>query len=198
MKVPVIGVMSEADGDYDLYAQSVIENGGEPHRISSSEDLRQDTVGAIVGGKSRFTSYEAERYKEVITLGAERGIPLLGIGYGMQLINLAYGGISLSPSEDPVARKVLFLSPGGKVSHIIGGSGWVAVPLLGCNISIRDLSSELFGSCYSEERLLYAIESPGRNWVVGVSWPAEKASLLPKGFDNFIPSMIERASMRIR
>ena len=81
----------------------------------------------------------------------------------------------------------MFISPGGKLSYTIGGSGWVTIPSEHkFGLSHKELSSELISTVYSEDRILHGIELPGKNWVVGVQWQAHKIDTNPKGFDNLL------------
>ena len=129
-------------------------------------------------------------------------IPVLGIGWGMEMLNLAYGG-KHEPQKNihgdtpnPVNTKHrVFLSPGGKVSFIIGGSGWVTVSANNkSGIPNHLLASDFFVSAYSQDRTAQAIEKPGHNWVIGVQWPLCELSDLPSGFDNLLIAFIERST----
>ena len=129
-------------------------------------------------------------------------IPVLGIGWGMEMLNLAYGGkhepqknIRGDTQNSFYTKRRVFLSPGGKVSFIIGGSGWVTVPTNN-NEGIPNhlLASDFFVSAYAQDRTAQAIEKSGHNWVIGVQWPLCELSDLPSGFDNLLIAFIEQST----
>ena len=130
-----------------------------------------------------------------------RDIPVLGIGWGMQALNVALGGSPPVPVEGhgpgpdsgPVKQQI-FLSPGGKVSYTIGGSGWVSVPC-GHTHGIRSaqMAPGLLASAYARDGVVEALERPGRHWAIGVQWRAHLTANLPKGFDNLLLALVERA-----
>ena len=129
-------------------------------------------------------------------------MPVLGIGWGMHAINAAYGGEApyvlatartRGRTASPVRHRV-FLAPGAKLSYTIGGSGWVTVNSgRRTGITEAELAPALLASAFAEDRTVEAVELPGRNWVIGVEWPAHLAVELPSGFDNVLQAFVERS-----
>ena len=97
------------------------------------------------------------------------------------------------PDGESVRHRV-FLAPGAKLSYTIGGSGWVSVNS-GHRVGITEaqLAPDLLASAFAEDRTVEAVELPGRNWVIGVQWPAHLADELPSGFDNVLQAFVERS-----
>lgn len=157
-------------------------------------------VGLLCVGNRSFPI--PEDIPLALSQSKKKDIPVLGIGWGMEMLNLAYGG-KHEPQKNirgDIHNSVntnhrVFLSPGGKVSFIIGGSGWVTVPTNN-NEGIPNhlLASDFFVSAYAQDRTAQAIEKPGHNWVIGVQWPLCELSDVPSGFDNLLIAFIERST----
>jgi gamma-glutamyl-gamma-aminobutyrate hydrolase PuuD len=115
----------------------------------------------------------------------------------MQALNLALGGSMpdfVSGHAAGVKREI-FLSPGGKVSHSIGGSGWVNVPCAHSRgLKAGDIAPGLLASAYARDGVIEAIEQPGRRFVIGVQWPLHSLSELPRGFDNLLMAFADQTS----
>ena len=87
-----------------------------------------------------------------------------------------------------------FSPPGAKVSYTIGGSGWVTVNSAHqFGITEAQLAPALLASAFADDRVIEAIELPGRHWVVGVQWRAHLIDELPGGFDSLLLAFVERA-----
>ena len=86
----------------------------------------------------------------------------------------------------------LFLSPGSKLSHIIGGSGWVKSDLdPSYTIFQKELSEFFFASIISEEGEIIGFEKPGEHWVFGINFDPTDSNL-PKGFNNLITVFLDK------
>jgi len=51
----------------------------------------------------------------------------------------------------------------------------------------------LLSSVYAEDQVVEAIEMPGREWLIGVQWPAHLPGSTPKGFDSLLLALVERS-----
>lgn len=147
----------------------------------------------IIVSDEDFEIKEKIMAREILNESLLANIPILCINWGMYLFNSFFGG------GDPILMKdhhqhngenfkhPVFISPGGKLSYTIGGSGWVTIPSEHkFGLSHKELSSKLISTVYSEDMILHGIELPGKNWVVGVQWQAHKIDDNPKGFDNLL------------
>ena len=191
---PLISILGSDEKRSIDCAYAVLLSGGSPILCGWGEDLPLGTEGVLV--LSHETD-DLEKAALFVRSAAHLGLPILGIGWGMLVVNLAMGGVITEhtggESQKKSEKKPIFLSPGGKISHIVGGSGWVSTYLENCRIRIENIADGLFVSCYSEDRLAYGIEQTGDNWVLGVGWDPCGAEAMPKGFDNLIPALIDRA-----
>lgn len=135
---------------------------------------------------------------QVLAQALERGMPVLGVSWGMHAINVALGGRmpALVAGQAEGQGKILsFISPGGKLSYTITGSGWVSVPFSNkMGLKPADLAPGMMASCYREDGFVAAIEMPGRNWVIGVQWNAHEINAMPSNFDNLLLALVERAT----
>ena len=163
---------------------------------SNSVNLREKSEkfsSLIIVSDEEFESKDKIIAEGLLQESLDSGIPILCINWGMYLFNSFFGG------SDPIMIKdyhvhngdnfkhPVFISPGGKLSYTIGGSGWVTIPSHHkFGLTHKQLSSELISTIYSEDRVLHGIELPGKNWVVGVQWQVHKIDDNPKGFDNLL------------
>jgi putative glutamine amidotransferase len=143
----------------------------------------------------------------------DRQMPVLGIGVGMQQINVAHGGTLLLhlpedmpksfPHYDPTGgphRHIVNLEPKSRLEDIYGegeirvnSSHHQAVKKLGMNLRV---------SAKSPDEVIEAIESTDPDWYcVGVQWhpESETASALDMQlFESFIESMRPVAPAKLR
>ena len=161
--------------------------------------LPEDCGGLLLAGARGFSV--ADAVPRALLQAIKKDIPILGIGWGMHAVNMAMGGRppDASPGHGPspdgsVLKNQVFLSPGGKVSFTIGGSGWVNVPCAHTH-GIRDArkAPEMLASAYAQDGVIEAIERPGRHWVIGGQWRAHMPGEVPRGFDNVLLAFLERA-----
>lgn len=189
-----VAVLAPPGEDASSYFHAVIHGSGTPVGLLADGEL-PDGAGALLAiGTSPFDG----KVPRALSDALERKLPVLGVGWGMHAVNSALGGAG--PVEVPGAtsepqRMPVFISPGGKLSYTIAGSGWVTVPFSNTTgIRAADLGHGLFGSCYREDGFMAAIELPGRNWVIGVQWNAHEVGTLPAGFDSVLLALAERAA----
>lgn len=117
----------------------------------------------------------------LIEQARQRGIPMLGICRGMQLINVAFGG-SLHQhlvgfyEEYPAVRSVLprkrvSIEPGTCIAELLG-EGTSLVNALHSQ-AIDRLGEGLVVGATESNGIIQAIERAGRPWLVGVQWHPE-------------------------
>lgn len=116
-----------------------------------------------------------------------RGMPVLGICRGMQLINVAMGGTLFQdlPSERPsdinhapglgrdVRSHYVRIEAGSRVADALGTERVHANSIH--HQAVRDVGTGLRASAWSEDGVIEAIESePGEEWIMAVQWHPEE------------------------
>lgn len=126
-----------------------------------------------------------------------RGIPVLAICRGMQMLNVAYGGTLWQdiPSELGVGEVHRQKAHGSEVTHdvvVIDDSRLAEVTAPGRiavnsfhHQAVRDLGPGLVVSARDDDGLVEAIEDPARHYVVGVQWHAESLYARPEQLGLF-------------
>jgi len=196
---PRIGILRPAHRLDERYAEAVSEAGGTPTALGADATL--DGIAALVipGGGDfappqpyppgvEFALVGSEQLASDLALLGEalaRGLPVLGICYGMQLLAHAAGGSFVYdiPSDRPAAgahrlpepggRHPITLEPGSRLAQLVGARALavdsshhqaVAEPGHGLRVVAR-----------AADGIVEAIESsaPAR-FVLGVQWHPER------------------------
>lgn len=169
-----------------------------PLAIDIGEHLPPHASALLLAGNGTFDpATSAPPLALVEALGAD--LPVLGIEWGMQALNAAYGG--KAPVESPAHRAPespskhrVFLTMGGKVSSIVGGAGVVAVRGRHAHgITEARRGKGLMSSAFAvDDGVVEAVEAPGDHFIIGVQWPVHLPGV-PAGFENLIPALAGRA-----
>jgi gamma-glutamyl-gamma-aminobutyrate hydrolase PuuD len=189
------------------FIDAIAHGDGQAEAFDVTEGLPEEATGLLIAGVRAFG--ENESVPPALEQAIKKGIPVLGIGWGMHALNVSLGGqppIKVeghgSPPEDETAGKTagettkhpLFMAPGGKVGYTIAGSGWVTVPSAHTHgLLPAQVADGLLSSVYAEDQVVEAIEMPGREWLIGVQWPAHLPGSTPKGFDSLLLALVERS-----
>jgi putative glutamine amidotransferase len=143
----------------------------------------------------------------LLAYALERDLPVLALGRGMQLLNLAQGGSLLAevPHHQPQqgddqpasARHVIYLAPGAKTAAIIGRAGFFRVNSRHRQ-GLREpqRSHRLMSTAYSvDDGIIEGLESPEHSWVIGLQCQPERQGEVPRSFANLFAALVERADM---
>jgi len=194
MIIPVINA-SEAQINRQLDAVDAVI-------IAGGSDVEPSLYGAETDPNCETTDLPRDEFEIPLTLAAlERGIPLLGICRGMQILNVALGGTleqdllhgertgfhrpivgnltdslhGVTPVDGTLVSQVMNQAQAEVASH-----HHQAVDRLGKGISI--------GAVSEHDQTCEAIELDGARFAVGVQWHAEATP-----GDTFIPALVAAA-----
>jgi putative glutamine amidotransferase len=196
------------------YHESLRRAGGEPLVVAGPE-LPEEASGLLLTGG---VDVNAERYGErpheetqppnddrdeqelgLVAQALERGVPVLGVCRGSQLLNVAFGGSLLQHIQGDGHRA------DGEVSKwhmvFVDGEGGILAGVYGNGRELRvnsrhhqaitpdRLSPELIASALSPDGFVEAFQSAGHPWVLGVQWHPERPEMSPAAdalFEAFV------------
>ena len=180
--------------------------------LSGGEDVDPSWYGAEPSPHLSPPSQERDLFElALFAVARQRGLPILGICRGIQLINVALGGTLFQdlPSEHPGP---VDHSPSGARNartHVIrlepGSRAATALETLRPTVNsvhhqaIKDLAPGLVATGWSEDGLIEAAESaPGASWILAVQWHPEEmyADRLAPEHGLFSALVIEAAAGR--
>lgn len=139
----------------------------------------------------------------------EHDMPVLAIGRGMQLLNVARGGQLIHDLPDHQAglahesgqrepqKHLIYLAPGAKAAAVIGSAGFFRVNSQH-HQGLREAqrSPRLMSTAYSvEDGLIEGLESPEHSWVIALQCHPERQDEVPRSFSNLFAAFVERAEM---
>ena len=197
-KKKTIGLLTPANEFPSEYVK-IFEKLGVNYKIITNSSIYDEYTGLLCVGEKKFS--KEEKIFDYLQNADKTNIPILGVGWGMEILNFFYGGkikenITLKEQcKDFKIKHPVFLVPGAKTSFIIGGSGWVSIfSHKDRKISNNSLSPNLFASAYTSNLRIEALEKPGHHWVLGVQWSLDDQKILPAGFQNILFSFIDNST----
>jgi putative glutamine amidotransferase len=171
--------------------------------LAGGSDVDPATYGAAHHAETSGTWPERDRFELALARRAlERGMPLLGVCRGMEILNVALGGTLVQHLPDAVGSDEHRHTPGAFADHAVRlepGSLAAAAAVAG-EITVKshhhqgidELGERLVASGWSvNDGVIEAIELPGPRFALGVLWHAEE-----EGESGVIASLVEAATTR--
>jgi putative glutamine amidotransferase len=225
---PSIGITLDHDRGREKYelsyaaAEAVANAGGEPVLLPFLGEARLPAFldGVVFsGGNDPDPAAWGERWhpscnpvdparerheRQLVQLAERRGLPALGICFGMQVMNLVRGGSLIQHLPDLV----------GRLEHRRGDEGWrkrhdVAVRpgsvlhhasgTLGLRVNtshhqaVGNVGRGLVASAQAEDGTIEAIEDPRRQFWVGVQWHPERLAADESRHARLYEALVEAA-----
>jgi putative glutamine amidotransferase len=196
---PVIGVTTDLEGEYlklkHFYSSAIIKADGIPILIppagnTMSYSERIDAL-LIPGGNDIDPFYYHEvmmpqvkpvpRQRSDFEISLLRVMlnhrkPVLGICYGMQLINVAFGGTIYQDIDSEVQSEINHRNSHHMVE--IENNSFLKKGKFDVNSShhqaVRELGAGLIGFAFSPDKLIEAFYGEGYPFLVGVQWHPER------------------------
>lgn len=226
--MPVIGVIASSEQEALDYLEAMAPWGIEsllliPGATLSVEETLERIHGLLVTGGEDIdpvhyghelgpgVCLELNPARDALELpllraALEWDLPVLGLGRGLQALNVAAGGSLLQDIPDhrqlrddgewESAYHRIWVSPGSKLAAAIGSGGRVRVNSLH-HQGLREAqkSPRLLASAYSlEDRVIEALESPYHRWVLAVQFHPEWRRQLPRQFQRLFEFFAERSA----
>ncbi len=144
-----------------------------------------DVDPALYGGdpsKAHLVQRERDDFEiELVKRAERRGLPVLGLCRGAQLLTVAYGGTLRRLEGEQAARHGLSVSslsahdvipePGTRVKSLLGSDPF---PASSTHFQgIATVGPRLRIAAHSEDGVIEAVELPGPRFVVGLQWHPE-------------------------
>ena len=195
---PALAAYAEALAPFDVNLRYLPAT----HVEASVSSPLYGAEGLLIGGGPDLEGEGTEAQLPALTHALQRDIPVLAIGSGMQLLNLAFGGTlldellehALPSNNSETARHHVYVTPGSKLSAILGPGGFFRVNSWHRR-GLREAQRApgLMTSAYSlEDGVVEAVESPAHDWVIGVQFQPERAGEVPRAFANLFTCFVQR------
>jgi putative glutamine amidotransferase len=169
--------------------------------LAGGVDIDPENQGAEPHPETVLTNPERDRFEIALARGAlDRGLPLLGVCRGMQLLNVACGGTLDQHLPDRLGHELHRPVPGSWAEHEVRiEPGSLAAHATGTerlvvkshhHQGIDRVADGLTASAWAtEDDSVEAIESGDGHFVLGVLWHPEETP-----GDRVIPALLARAS----
>ena len=170
--------------------------------LGGGADIDPDAQGVEAHAETVGTNPDRDRFEIALARGAlERGMPLLGVCRGMQVLNVACGGTLDQHIPERLGHDIHRPVPGSWAEHEVRiDPGSLAASAAGAaSLTVKShhhqgvdrIAENLRASAWAtDDESVEAIESGDGGFVLGVLWhPEEDAA------DAIFPALVERASV---
>jgi putative glutamine amidotransferase len=141
----------------------------------------------------------------------ERGLPVLAVCRGIQILNVARGGTLYQdvtaqvpaalkhdyfPTPERPSRKFLAhdvtVKPGTRLAHILGET---VVPVNSMHHqAIKELARDLSPTAYAPDGIIEGVEAAGDQYLVGVQWHPEELTETHPGMQRLFTTFVEASA----
>jgi len=169
--------------------------------LGGGADIDPEIHGAEAHAQTVGTNPDRDRFEIALARGAlERGIPLLGVCRGMQILNVACGGTLDQHIPERLGHDLHRPVPGAWAEHDVRiESGSLAARFAGTEqLTVKShhhqgvdrVGDHLAASAWAtDDETVEAIESADGDFVLGVLWHPEEDPA-----DRVIPALVEVAA----
>ncbi|MFJ3984732.1 gamma-glutamyl-gamma-aminobutyrate hydrolase family protein [Streptomyces fungicidicus] len=145
--------------------------------IAGGPDVEPVHYGAEPGPRTGPPARARDAWElALIRAALDRGVPLLGICRGMQLLNVALGGTLVQHIDGHAQTPGVFgrhpVKPVPGTLYDAAVPEQISVPTYH-HQAVDRLGAGLIPSAYAEDGTVEAIELPGSGWTLGVQWHPE-------------------------
>ncbi|MFH8451554.1 gamma-glutamyl-gamma-aminobutyrate hydrolase family protein [Streptomyces fungicidicus] len=145
--------------------------------IAGGPDVEPVHYGAEPGPRTGPPARARDAWElALIRAALDRGVPLLGICRGMQLLNVALGGTLVQHIDGHAQTPGVFgrhpVKPVPGTLYDATVPEQISVPTYH-HQAVDRLGAGLIPSAYAEDGTVEAIELPGPGWTLGVQWHPE-------------------------
>ena len=175
--------------------------------LSGGEDIDPMWYGMDPAAQLAAVDPARDRFEfALFTAARERGLPVLGICRGLQLVNVAMGGVLWQdlPTERPsavqhdradardVRTHAIALAAGSRTADALGACE-LAVNSFH-HQAVRTLASGLVATAHAADGLVEAFEGTDGAWLVAVQWHPEEMHADPHAPDRgLFAALVEAA-----
>lgn len=151
--------------------------------VAGGPDVEPARYGAERHPRTGGARAERDEWElALVDAALERDLPLLAVCRGMQVLNVALGGTLVqhlpdvvgtdahSPAVGDFGRHAVHLEPGSRLAGVLGER---AVTATHHHQAVDRLATGLVACGWADDKVVEAVEAPGRSWTFGVQWHPE-------------------------
>lgn len=170
--------------------------------VSGGEDVGDLGTGVASEGSTNINRKRDELEKEVICEARKKGMPMLCICRGMQLLALLNGGSVISHDNDPkiTSKHKSTLTALRNHQVMIEKNSKLRMKIGKSSIRVNSIHHQhvsdpgtLAVSAYSDDGVIEAVEDPSAEFLIGVQWHPELMALFDWKEERLFKELIAAA-----